>query len=193
MNLSSLKSIKEFIIKTCIISGTLLGTLALTPSTSAKDQAMYTELGLDKDGDSFVTTTGVMTEKANVSSRLGVSVMHNSEFEYSTYVGINGGVRLYTHNDFTPFVGIGAFTGYHSSDHYLADDDDIDNDNDGSVDEDNEYETEHNYIIGVYPEIGLRYKINRNASISASAQYHVTNQGAEHNFLTYNLGCKFSF
>jgi hypothetical protein len=169
-----------------------MGALALTPSTSAKDNAMYTEFGINKHADSFVTTIGSVTREDHISSRIGLSIMHNSGFEEATYLGLNGGVRVYTHNDFTPFAGIGAFTGYHEK-KVLTDDDGFDNNNDGTIDECRESETEYDFIIGVYPEAGLRYKINRRTSITASAQYHVTSEGSEHNFWSYNLGCQFSF
>ena len=172
---------------------TLMGTSLLNLSATDAVSEVYTELGMGKTSrDNFVATVGLMTEKKNISYRLGLSVINDKHFEESNYLGLNGGVRFYTNNDLTPFLGLGLFTGYHA-DHYLAEDDDLDNDNDGSIDEDDEMDTDYSFIISVYPELGLRYKINTHHGLTASAQYHVTSEGHEHNFWIYNLGYIYSF
>jgi len=103
--------------------------------------------------------------------------------------GIDTGLRLQAPSRLAPFVGVGAFFGGNGKGE-PATDDHLDNDNDGRIDEYGEEDGGGHLFASLYPEAGAHFWLNGNTRLTASAQYHLTTTGRDHDFwfLGFSIG-----
>ena len=90
------------------------------------------------------------------------------------YVGLDGGVRAQFPSRITPFVGVGSTIG--ASRTVRSSPDGLDNDDDGRIDEPGEsYSEIDDFLIAVYPEVGVHAWLNGRWRATVSARYFETN------------------
>ena len=95
-------------------------------------------------------------------------------------LGLDVGTRLQTPTRIAPFAGVGMFLGARPHKD-LADMDGLDNDDDGWIDELGEDEWDiDNWLVAVYPEIGVHVWLNGRWRLTAYGRYLVTTEGRVH-------------
>lgn len=101
--------------------------------------------------------------------------------------GMLGSVRLQAPSRVAPFVGLGIYGGWAGLE--SAENDNVDNDDNGFVDEDGE--TESDFAVAIFPEVGAHVWLNHRVRLTTSVNYYVTNQGRDDDFLFYSVGLSF--
>ena len=105
----------------------------------------------------------------------------------SAFLGPEMRYRLVAPTRFSPFVGVGTFTGVNWR-HKRAEFDGRDNDNDGSVDETGERKLVFGQpFFSVYPEVGMHLWANGTWRLTGSARYYVNSEGRDADFWYFGL------
>ncbi len=103
-------------------------------------------------------------------------------------LGADLGARVQTPSRVAPFAGVGMFLGARPHKD-LADMDGLDNDDDGWIDEHGEDEWDlDNWLIAVYPEVGVHAWLNGSLRLTAYGRYFVTTEGRVHD--DWLVGCQ---
>jgi hypothetical protein len=98
------------------------------------------------------------------------------------FLGPTAAVHLQLPTRLAPFVGVGVFGGYSRTEGVGPNNGFDDNGND-IIDEYGEL-TEHSYneFLSIFPEVGLHFWLTDYIRLTASASYHITTEGRDHDF-----------
>ena len=122
-----------------------------------------------------------------LSRRVGLALLA-SEAADDLFTGVNAGLRVQPPARLAPFAGLGVFAGF-SRETVDADFDGLDNDGDGFIDEPGEVDRRTDgALASIYPEVGAHFWLTARTRLTASAAYHVTTLGRDHDFWLYGVG-----
>ena len=125
-----------------------------------------------------------------LTTRMAIYVL-GSESVDDVFLGADAGVRMELGTWVSPFVGLGAYYGYHS-DQIPAENDKLDNDGDGLVDESGEKDHQIDRSMAtIYPEAGVHIWIDDTNRLTLSGKYHITTDGRDTDFWLFCFGIYF--
>ena len=143
--------------------------------------ALGAELGFAHYPESWLETRASL---AGVIA--GVGDEADEELGQNAFLGANAGVRVNSPSRVAPFIGAGAYGGMS----WFVDDataDGLDNDDDLLVDEPGETDWNHDFLLAVYPEVGLHVWLTEKWRLTGSAAYYVTTEGRDRDFWFYGI------